>query len=213
MKMPKVKLLDNNLVEVDGDVYDYSLLKVGDILNYKPLPVDFSSIDSFFKSVFLLSICFFTRGKFNHTSLVTTINDPTEGTIGIKITEAYPEDGVITKFLNPKWFPKLVVYRTPVSEEELISIAGWWEGKSGCAYDGVAAFMAGFRAIINFFRKENMFFDAVNKFFCSNGVALAFASKQKRVADVNPSQTIPGDINKYGNYAIEINLKKIKNIE
>lgn len=183
------------------DILSVKDVKVGDIVQYKPLPPNFSTIGNAVNTLLAIVITFVTRSKYNHTSLVSKI----EGN-DIYITEAHAETGVVTKLLKPKWY-ETTMFMTFGTEDIRNEAVKWWDSKCGSKYDTLGAFLAGVFSFFRIFRRMQLPLDHKDKFFCSNGVALAF--DKKAISKAHPSHCCPGDIYRYRDYATRIyNLKE-----
>lgn len=206
----KLLWLDKNrVVPSDNKIYELSQLKLGDIFNYIPLPIKgYNSVTDLFGRIVAKSVAKVTRAKFNHTSQVTGIDVADNGNITIIITEALPKVGVQTIPFNPKWLPNISIIRITAPEGAMIEAAAWWRSKTGARYDGVAAVLAGFRTFINIFRRSKLIFDNVKKYFCSNGIALGALTRNISISNCDPSQCVPGDINRDGEYGIVLDITK-----
>lgn len=187
--------------------YDLSKLQIGDIFNYRPLYIRESKdpID-FLRRIMMKLVAVFTFAKYNHTAQVTGVSISESGEVTIQITEALPKVGVNTKTFNPVWLPKITIYRVYCSIEDAEGAATFWKNLTGCKYDMPAAIFSGFHVFFDLFRKEKLILDMPDKYFCSNGVALGFYSRRVKIAKCNPTQCVPGDINRNGKFAATISI-------
>lgn len=182
----------------DLELKPVSSVKVGDVVLYKPLPPDYSTLRSIFTTLMSIIITFVTRSRYNHASLVKSVNKSS-----IYITEAHLETGVVTKLLNPKWYDS-IVFMTFSSSMVRDDAAIWWDNQCGSKYDSVAAFLSGVLSFFRVFRKLQLPFDCKNKFFCSNGIALGFNKHSVPISKVHVSQCCPGDIFRFKKHAHRI---------
>jgi len=182
------------------ETYKAKDVNVGDIVLYTPLPPNLSTFGNAVNTLLAIVITFVTRSKYNHTSLVSKI----EGN-DIYITEAHADTGVVTKLLKPKWY-ETTLFMTFGTEDVRKKSIKWWNSKRGSKYDTLGAFLSGVFSFFRIFRRTPLPFDHKDKFFCSNGVALAF--DKTAISKVHPSHCCPGDIYRYREYA-----KRIYNIK
>jgi len=173
-------------------------VNVGDIVQYKPLSPNFSTIGNAVNTLLAIVITFVTRSKYNHTSLVKAVDGN-----NIYITEAHMDTGVVSKLLNPKWYDS-VTFMTFSSDVVRNESARWWDNQVGSEYDTLGAFLSGVFSFFRIFRRMQLPFDRKNKFFCSNGVALAFDKHKVAISNVHPSHCCPGDIYRYRKNASRI---------
>lgn len=187
-------------------------LLAGDILLYKPLPVDFSSFTATINTLISKLITFSTWSKYNHASMVIS---PREFLKSVVIVEAHAETGVAKKVLSPKWYPNILVIR-PNRETNFsasLTAVAWWKDRIGCKYDFITAFLSGIFAFFRVFRFVPLPLDNKTKFFCSNGLAEAYNNYGHgiKVSKAHPSQCTPGDLYRFRkNAATYFTLKGVE---